>query len=480
MSKIDHIVVLMLENRSFDSMVGKLYDIHNLSPFDQVPRNQPFEGLSGKNLSNPIPEWETGAEHKTVPVGQARSFTSPEINPGETFEHVYVQLYGKSFSSKSGAIPEQAPMDGFVRDYIDAIREQMKQVEYDQYQKVMEGYTPEMLPVLSRLAYEYAICDQWFCSVPSQTWTNRSFVHAASSSGWVNNTPYDKWLLGNHAETIFNRISAQNREDLTWRVYYDILDIVPLTLLIHFPRLSGYWESHFCSMEQFKKDAKEGNLPSYSFIEPRYFLEPNDQHSPHNVLHGEKLISEVYQAVRTGKHWERTLLIITYDEHGGCYDHVAPPKAVPPTIERNAGEMGFTFDRLGVRVCTVLISPYIERGTVFRAKQLLDGMEQDVPLDHTSIIKTVTNRWGLGHLTERDKEAFDISQVLIRENPRNDCLILDPHHPVESITSKLPLNDLQHGIIKAMASYSATPLPKLSNVSEALLFLERLAKRMGL
>jgi phospholipase C len=117
---------------------------------------------------------------------------------------------------------------------------------------------------------------------------------------------------------------------------------------------------------------------------------------------------------------------------------------------------------------------------VFRAKQILDGVEQDVPLDHTSIIKTVTNRWGLGHLTERDKAAFDISQVLEREEPRKDCPILDPHHPVETFTSYLPLNGLQHGMITAMASYCETPLPKLSNVTEAIPFLEKLAKKIGL
>ncbi|AUM65320.1 phosphoesterase [Brevibacillus laterosporus] len=480
LGKIDHIVVLMLENRSFDSMAGRLYDPQNPAPFNKVPRNQPFEGLAGKNLSNPISVGETGADHKKVPVGKAGSFITPEIDPGESFEHVFFQLYGKPLSSKTASLPQAATMDGFVTDYIHVLREKNKPVDERLYRQVMAGYTPTMLPVLSRLANEFAICDQWFCSVPSQTWTNRSFLHAASSSGWVNNTPYEKWLFGNHAETIFDRILAQNRKDLTWRVYYDKLDMVSLTLLIHFPRLSRYRKSHFSNMKQFKKDAKEGKLPSYSFIEPRFLLDANDQHPPHNVLLGENLISEVYQAVREGKRWDRTLLIVTYDEHGGCYDHVAPPKAVPPTINQKPGEKGFTFDRLGVRVCTLLISPYIEKGTVFRAKRILGGVEHDVPLDHTSIIKTITNRWGLGNLTNRDRAAVDISQVLTRKEPRKDCPVLGPIYAIETFTSELPLNDLQYGMIKGFSSYYNVPMPKLNKVSEALPFLEKLVRHMDL
>jgi phospholipase C len=161
--------------------------------------------------------------------------------------------------------------------------------------------------------------------------------------------------------------------------------------------------NHFFQMQQFLEDAAQGNLPSYSFIEPRYFPSPkygpeNDNHpayqpdiegGPSNVLQGEQLIHQVYEALRQGKNWENTLFILTFDEHGGCYDHVPPPTAVSPdnvVIPTSAGPdgSGFTFNRLGVRVPTILVSPFIEEGTVIQSV-----------FDHTSIIKTVLNCFGL-------------------------------------------------------------------------------------
>lgn len=419
---INHIVVLMLENRSFDNVAGWLYDPQNKPPFHTVPRNQPFEGVSGKNLSNPIPQGVEGAERKTVPVGKASEFVSPDADPGEEYSHVMTQLYGIDSPHSNSlspflnhpmkSLPEKAPMDGFVKDYIQVLREENRDVQYRDYKQIMDGFTPDMLPILSTLAHEYAICDQWFCSVPSQTWANRSFLHAGTSNGLVNNEPYINWMLYNGTDTVFNRISEAKRPDLTWKVYYDTTDILPLTLLIHFSRLQHYWNSHFFSMKQFIKDARKGNLPSYSFIEPRYLIDANDQHPPHNMLKGEKLIHDIYHALREGKNWDSTLFIITYDEHGGCYDHVSPPAAVPPDSRSKAGHYGFTFDRLGVRVCTLLISPYIEKGTVFRAKKRVGRQEVDVPLDHTAILKTITNRWGLASLTRRDKASLILARFL--------------------------------------------------------------------
>ncbi len=125
------------------------------------------------------------------------------------------------------------------------------------------------------------------------------------------------------------------------------------------------------------------------------------------------MIHDVYRALRDGPAWNETLLVVTYDEHGGCYDHVAPPAtAVPP--DNSVGEFGFDFRRFGVRVPTVLISPRIAPGTVFRVAP------DAAPLDHTSILKTVEARWGLPSLTARDAAAMDVGAVLTLGTPRSD------------------------------------------------------------
>ncbi|WP_232463392.1 phospholipase C [Tumebacillus avium] len=428
LEKIEHIVVLMLENRSFDNLAGWLYDKKN-----PPPRGQRFEGLAGKHFSNGIPAGVPGAERKQVPAGRGSHDLHPDPDPGEPYEHVMVQLYGEqAFAEK---LPERAPMNGFVRDYINVLKEQSRPVRYDTYKIIMDNFTPRQVPVLSALAREYAICDQWFCAVPSQTWTNRSFFHAATSSGLTDNAPYVNWV-GNDGDTIFDRIAERGEQGLDWKVYYDAHNQLPLTLLIHFPRLLKDWRTNFATLDQFYRDAAEGHLPSYSFLEPQFLNYNggrNDQHPPYSVAEGERLIRDVYQAVRYGKGWEQTLLVITYDEHGGCADHVPPPKAAPPDGHAPQGQHGFRFDRLGVRVPTLLISPYIEPGTVFRAR---DENGNEVPLDHCSVIKTITNRWGLEPLTGRDRAAHDISGVLTRKTPRTD----DPPIPEPLSTSGEPLS----------------------------------------
>jgi phospholipase C len=486
LEKIEHIVVLMLENRSFDMMVGWLYDPGNSPPFDRVPAGQFFEGLSGKDLTNPIPPYARGAENRLIPVGRGGSTTHPNPDPGEDYPHVNTQLYGvlnppenreKPFDrfpynlpgARAGwsgrlaswaaglmgrpyptRLPDSAPMNGFVIDYVNNYRDlRGREPRFADYRVIMDCFTPDQVPVLSTLARSYAICDRWHCSVPSQTYPNRSFVHSATSHGFVRNPPYVNWLFA-EAPTIFNRISEAGREDLTWRVYYDEEDLLSATYLLT-PSLRPYRHSHFSSMQQFLEDAAAGKLPSYAFIEPRLLLDHNDMH-PHvsvdplvtsSVLAGELLIEKVYRAVREGDGWERTLLILTFDEHGGCYDHVPPPAAVAPDPRRPAGQMGFRFDRLGVRVPTIIISPYIEEGTVVNTL-----------FDHTSIIKTVSHRWGLDSLTERDRAAADVSTALTRRSPRQDHPELKPRPYTPSGPKEdEPLTDYQRAVLIVVAAH---------------------------
>jgi phospholipase C len=463
LDRIDHIVVLMLENRSFDNMLGWLYDSGNPPPYDQPPRGQAFEGVSGKNLSNPIPAYAQDAARGRVPVGKATSITSPNPDPGEEYYHVNTQLFGavippenrhKPYNHKPynlpTPLPVPAPMNGFVTDYINTYAHwKEREPAYDEYKVIMDGFTPDMVPVISALAHQYAVCDHYHASVPSQTFCNRAFVHSAASNGFVINAPFVNWLF-THAPTIFNRIQDAKRPGLTWKVYYDELNLISLTWLLQ-PALKAFRRTHFFHMDEFFKDAREGTLPSYSFIEPRLVVNHNDQHPPvddflytHAELAGEQLMYDVYQAIRHGKGWERTLLILTYDEHGGCYDHVPPPQAVPPDAAHPAGQYDFKFDRLGVRLPTVLISPYIEPGTVVHTT-----------FDHSSIIKTVCNRWGLPHLTERDKAAYDLSEALTLDKPRDDDPLITPR-PFQLMArpEDEPLNDFQKGVLALVTGIS--------------------------
>jgi phospholipase C len=464
LDKIDHIVVLMMENRSFDNMLGWLYDPDNPPPYDQAPNGQTFEGVSGKNLSNPIPPDAQEAEQGRIPVGKATTIHTPNPDPGEEYYHVNCQLFNtvippenryKPYNRKPynvpTPLPEVAPMSGFVTDYINTFALYKNRApRYDEYQTIMHCFTPDMVPVISALARNYAVCDHYHASVPSQTFCNRAFVHSATSNGLVVNAPYVNWLF-THAPTIYNRIQDAGRPDLTWKVYYDELNLISITWLLQ-PALKPYRRTNFFHMDEFFHDAREGTLPSYAFIEPRLVVNHNDQHPPVDdflytdaELAGEQLMYEVYQALRHGKKWERTLFILTYDEHGGCYDHVPPPRAVPPEPQAPAGQYDFKFDRLGVRLPTLLISPYVERGAVVHRE-----------FDHTSIIKTVCNRWNLPPLTERDKAANDLSEALTLDRPRADVpeIHAQPYRRVPRPEDE-PLNDFQKGVLAVVAGLSA-------------------------
>ena len=473
----DHVVVLMLENRSFDNLLGHLY-----AP-GSVPRGQPFEGVIGKDLSNPIPPGAHGAERKVVPIWPGSVMDNPNPDPGEEYPHVGTQLFG-SVDPQSNAhkpatamtapfnipspVPAVAPMNGFVTDYINNyVRTMGHAPSYDQYKVIMQCYEPDSVPVISTLARSFAVCDHWHCAVPSQTFTNRSFFHAATSGGAVINEPYSHWVHGNDGETIFERIAAKG---LSWKVYFDNEDVFPLTALIHYPRLQPFLPTNFSTMQDFFDAARNGTLPHYTFIEPRLFIQHNDMHPPitilgksqqSSILPGEKLIHDIYEAIRlsdspTGSNFQNTLLVITFDEHGGCYDHVPPPAAVPPDPAKPVGQFGFGFDRLGIRVPAVLVSAYIEAGTVINTQ-----------FSHGSMIRTLSDKWQLGHLTERDRTATNVSEAFNRSVPRAraDWPVTVPRPtPPPDIGHDRPLNALQRNVVELGNAVAGDPIRKPGEV----------------
>ena len=471
-SKIEHIVVLMLENRSFDNLLGWLYDPQNQPPFDVLP--QDFDGLSGKNLSNPA------LNGRVFPAGKTSDPRSPQPNPGEPFEHVYSQIYDQPLLGLKDVPPNPptAPsMNGFIRNYA-----AQKQAPVDPA-KIMEALTPKTVPVLSSLAHHYAVCDRWFASIPSQTFCNRSFVHAGTSSGYVNNAG-GGWCFVNDTTTIFDLLESARK---SWRIYCGSWLLESFTLLTQRHLWKYALSEHFAHLRDFTTAAgKPGGLPNYSFLEPIYFdslvwgpendmhpeCNPYEFYGPSNLERGEALVAKVYHAIRSSPDWERTLLIILFDEHGGCYDHVPPPSApqcdvaIAPDViipASQPGGAGFKFDRLGPRVPAILVSAYTKPQTRLHSV-----------FEHTSVLSTIVNCFELpaNELGNRQPRASDVSAALNLPNPREDeppipspdfSFLDDAEAAVHSIvhaklrrSKQSPISELRKYALHGMALFTQT------------------------
>jgi phospholipase C len=408
LSAIKYIVQLMLENRSFDQMLGFLYE----DTGNKSPTGQDFDGLTGKE-SNPD---DTGRQIPVFKIDNTfdHPYFMPGADPGEGFFNTNYQLF-----STDAPAPEMVPTnDGFVINFKAAIASDLAKHYSDtlpgtQPSDIMGMYAPEMLPIMSGLAKGFAVCDCWFASVPTQTIPNRAFANAGTSQGHLDNS-----VKVFTCPSIFGRLSDAN---IDWAIYGYNRD--PLTRL-DFPDTQSADESHFGHFRDFQNRAAAGTLPAYTFLEPDFGASGNSQHPNYDVAAGEKLIQNVYYALRNGPGWNDTLLLITYDEHGGNYDHVPPPwGATPP--DTSAGEWGFDFTRFGVRIPALLISPRIVKGTVFRPRSSI--------IDHTSVLKTIEQRWGLNPLTQRDKAAASLGDVLTLATPRDDDPIAGVPIPVSNV-----------------------------------------------
>lgn len=398
LDNLKHIVVLMMENRSFDHMLGALKKTD--------PR---INGLTGaeSNLDN------SNEPAKVQPKAQFQGQLDPD--PDHHFPAVHKQLY---FGT---AGPPAAPqMGGFVQSYHD----QRQDVNHSR--QIMFYFTPEKLPVLTTLARSYAVFNGWFSSIPGPTICNRAFAHYGTSFGHVDmNLFYQKTPF----LSIYDRLLKAGKT--TKLYYYDrassTMEIV--NLLKNQPKI-------FATYPQFLEDCKRGELPDYSFVEPNYSDHlgegggeelASDQHPDHDVQAGEIFIASIYNAIRQNPAlWKSTALLIAYDEHGGIYDHVPPPACLADGFKASDQDTGvpgqpFAFDRLGVRVPAVLVSPWIPKATV------VPGTEDPVNgriFEHASIPATVTKQF-LGTYDERsprEKAALTFLDLLSDTmRPEADC-----------------------------------------------------------
>ncbi|MGI9149357.1 MAG: alkaline phosphatase family protein [Chloroflexota bacterium] len=366
MANPHHVVVIAFENRSFDHMLGF------------VP---PAGALTGQE-SNPVNPADPASERVAV-TRLAGPITS--IDPNHSLEAVDEQVFGASVEQ-----PDPAPMNGFVSSYIKNVGGDVAKGK-----AIMDCHSPESVPVLAGLAKNYRVCTRWFSSVPGQTWPNRFFMHAATSRGLVTNDPLDE-----DAPTIFDKLDAKQ----SWRIYAgDVpqsLSIESLAARFVLEHLKAPQDRHFHTLAQYFRDLTEGTLPAYSFIEPQYFNtafgQATDQHPPHDIRLGEALLGHVYNSLLASTYWQDSLLLVLFDEHGGFFDSVPPPRGVAAPDAFVASQPAFDFTRLGPRVPAVVVSPWVEPGV-------------DVTqYEHASIPATLNALFELGSanfLTKRDAAA---------------------------------------------------------------------------
>jgi len=413
LAKIEHFVVLMLENRSFDHLLGWLKSTD--------PR---VEGLTGGESCPDVPPGGTNP----VKVAPATAFAMP-FDPGHEFEDIQIQLYGSNGATPPGPKPESNPasMDGFIASAFEAAA--AADVPQDRV-GVMEYFTPDSVSVLAILARQFALFNFWYSSLPGPTWPNRFFVHAATSGG-LTDSPGTQSIIDGFSfanKTIYDKLKAANKD---WRIYHDGL---PQSIGIDSLRTEylNAFTKNFREFTYFVDDVQNAALPEYTFIEPQYdtggnYANGNSMHPLNDVRLGEQLVKAVYEIIRqSADYWPNTMLIITFDEHGGFYDHVPPPKATPPGDATNYSNKDhpFGFDVLGVRVPAIVISAYTQAGTVIG----VNASDPATVFDHTSILKTVELRFGLSNLTQRDAKANTLEVALNLDMPRDDApgILNDP------------------------------------------------------
>jgi len=400
--QVHNIVFLMLENRSLDNLLGWLYTpspgwTPPPGPLNVYPKGSSttYDGLKPGMYSNPDPD--TGNPITVIPVSNSNwqsGYAIPYRDPYEALKAypsdprapdgwngVMNQLFGNrniitGLPAKSNGEPR---MKGFLQDYRSWEDGSWKG------QDILWTYTPTQANIINSLALQYGVSDRWFCSAPTETTPNRAYSLCGTSLGHES----DAATTYNHT-TIFNAIGARK----SWGIYGFDLNYNGTGKTYTegaFPFISKAQNGKTEGIQEFSDRAHAGKLPAFTYLEPNWTdwdTTGNDYHPNSIIRPGEQFLSNVYQAVRNGPQWDHTLLMITFDEHGGTYDHVPPPWGAQNPDGLNGDETGFKFDLFGARVPTILVSPFVPPSTVFRAREE-DIKNHKYPFDHTSFIKTL-------------------------------------------------------------------------------------------
>ena len=436
--RIKHVFVLMMENRSFDHLLG-FSNIQGIDAITMQPTT--IEGL------DPANDFNLDLNGNKVFVSSPADWVMPH-DPGHEFNDVKIQLCGVK-----GDYP-QIDNSGFVANYAG--------VDKTNPGEIMKCYSPDQVPVITTLAREFAVCDHWFSSMPGPTWPNRFFIHAASSGG-LDHSPTTanvatSLLINGYKFDNGTIYDCLDDEGISWTIYSG--DTFPQALAISGMTVHAV-EGRFKDFEDFSGDVNNPDYStSYTFIEPDYhvladFVCGNSQHPKDDVTRGEVLIKKVYETIRNSPHWENSVLIITYDEHGGFYDHVPPPQTVAPGDKPTDPEnslFSFDFQQLGVRVPGIVISPLIPRGTI-----------DHTVFDHTSVLATVEHIFGLQPLTNRDKLANSLYHLFSLDIPRKDAPLTlpEPAHSGISCGDETEESIAAKQIARNPAKAAAPPDPSI-------------------
>jgi phospholipase C len=414
--RAEHIFVLMLENRSFDHIFG----FSGIVGTDAVTRQS--RSIIGLRHLPP----EDRPTNTAVVNGEARTFSPTDDaqlrlswtdkDPPHEFHQILTQLTGQPMGESAVLSDGRYPLvnnQGFAMAWVEA-----KTADPD---KAMSCFAPDKVPVMMQLAREFAVCDNWFASLPGPTFPNRFFLYAASSSG-LDHSPEPGEIIGWTSSgyrfengTFFQLLEKAGSE---WLVFEG--DEFPTSWALEGTGLVDF-ENHFIDLEELGEEINKDDFKArFILIEPNYNViklgEPyvcgTSMHPRDDVARGEGLIKKVYETLRASRIWQRSVLVVVFDEHGGFYDHVPPPAGVTPgdrPIDPGHNKHGFKFDQLGPRVPAIIISPWIPANTV------------DVTqYDHTSVLASCERLLNLPSLTNRDAHANDFLHLLALNSPRTD------------------------------------------------------------
>jgi phospholipase C len=423
--RFKHLIVVMLENRSFDHMLGFL----NLVGRDGTP----LDGVLGKVLTNPNTDGTLALVNPDAVYQGDFSTDTPH-----DFGDVNIQLFGVDPAPVGVAATNQ----GFVKAYGTQVKN-----DPEISKRVMKCFSPDRVPVVTTLAQQFAVCERWHASVPGPTLPNRAFAHAATSNRHVDMSPTA--YIG--VRTLYEALDEQG---VSSRVYSFDGNTIAFTFRALFAGGGKFLGTFSDFLDQLN-----GNLPAYCFVEPRFneirdearneFFLASDQHPDNDVREGERFLAAVYSAFRKSPRWLDSLLVIVYDEHGGLFDHVPPPSDNVANPSPPEPLTGFAFNRLGVRVPAIIVSPFIKAGTILRQR-----------FDHTSLIATARTLFArnMNPLTARDAAANTFETVAELDVARNDT----PDHLDFHEAGLIPEPDLHgtgpldaHQMARLMAAYHA-------------------------
>ena len=409
-AKISTIVYVMLENQSYERFFGSRTDRGKMASLYNLDLNG------------------------TRRYAQQVTSMLPGCDPDHGIPGTTKKIFGSS------GVLKDASMSGFF------IEEQKRGHVSDGCGTMDYLNASESLPALGFLADQGVLFDRYFASVPGPTWPNRFFALTGTSNGitytseWLDNV--DGKLLPQRS--IFDQITDAN---LTWwNVFQTTPWEIALKSVLHNP-------SHMIHFDKFLDAAKLGTLPSFVWINPRSGVDgttgkgSNDQHPDHDLSLGDLFLAEIYNAIRASPQWEETVFIVSYDEHGGYYDSVPTPLNVPPPDETSAKNPSFHFDRLGIRIPFIVVSPWAAGGVVESAPPKSQKPFSNSEYEHCSVLGTTRKLLGIeeGPLTKRDAWAATFEHIFSLKTPRNLPLTAPKSRPPlqQWEEATLPLNDLQ-------------------------------------